>query len=82
MKEDLTTPIDEVCWYCSERLDSYVYSPSIYFKDGTQECIDEIISDMTDKDMIDYEDKIKEERDNVDYLGFGKFCPHCLNSVN
>lgn len=32
--------------------------------------------------MIDYENEIKKEYDNVDYVEFGEFCSYCLNSIN
>lgn len=70
------------CWECGEQLDNVVHTPTIYFLDGSMETIEDILSDMTEESMKEYENDIKEEYENVDYVGFGEFCPHCLQSVN
>lgn len=43
--------------------------------------MEDIISDMSDKEIEDYEKDIKEEYDNVDYVGIGEFCPHCFANM-
>ncbi|HSQ89373.1 hypothetical protein [Romboutsia sp.] len=73
--------IDEECSGCHEHLDEYCYSPTIYFKDGTEQNIEEIITGMTQHEMVDYENDIKKEYENVDYVGFGEFCPYCLQCM-
>lgn len=71
----------ERCWKCEKEIESYCYSATIYFLNGTEETIEDIMYDMSSKDMEDYEKETKIEYDNVDYVGFGEFCPHCLASM-
>ena len=68
----------EFCWDCKNKIERYCYSPTIYFLDGSKQNIEEILEDMTEEDMKAYEEEIKKEYDNVDYVGLGEFCPHCL----
>lgn len=73
--------IDEECSSCHNHLDEYCYSPTIHFKDGTQENIEDIITGMTRQDMINYENDVMNEYENVDYVDFGEFCPYCLSCM-
>ena len=77
---ELVVTVDE-CYSCGYVLDEYCYSPTIYFNDGTTENIEDIITGMTDQDMTDYENDIKKEYENVDYVSFGEFCPCCLSCI-
>lgn len=69
------------CYGCRTYYDDIAYSPTIYFLDGTYENIEDIIVGMTEEEMDAYEKDIKNEYDNVDYVGFGEFCPHCLSCI-
>lgn len=80
IEDYLVVTIDE-CYSCGNTLDEYCYSPTIYFKDGTTQNIEDIITGMTEQDMINYEDDIRKEYDNVDYVSFGEFCPCCLSCM-
>lgn len=71
----------EECYSCKQYIDEYAYSPTIYFKDGTEENVEDIITGMTRLDMINYENDIKNKYENVDYVSFGEFCPYCLTCM-
>jgi len=78
--DELVVTVDE-CYSCGYVLDEYCYSPTIYFKDGTTQNIEDIITGMTEQDMINYENDIRKEYDDVDYVSFGEFCPCCLSCM-
>ncbi|MEF9991272.1 MAG: hypothetical protein RR835_02300 [Peptostreptococcaceae bacterium] len=71
----------ERCWKCEEEIESYCYSATIHFVDGSEETTEDIINDMSDEEIEGYEKEIKKEYDNIDYVGIGEFCPHCLASI-
>ena len=72
----------EYCWHCENEIEEYCFSPKAYCKDGSCYIIEDIITGMSKQDMIDYENNIKKENDNVDYVEFGEFCPHCLACIS
>jgi hypothetical protein len=73
---------EERCYKCEEVIEEYCYSPTVYYKDGECEGIEEMIVTMTEKELqefqADLEEELKEEDENVDYVEFGVYCPHCL----
>ncbi|MDU6482970.1 MAG: hypothetical protein E6538_13320 [Paeniclostridium sordellii] len=73
--------MNDRCWKCDEEIEEYCYSATIYFLDGSEETIEEVIYNISGEDMELYEKNIRKEYDNVDYVGFGEFCPYCLASI-
>ena len=71
----------EECWCCGEEFIDVVYSPTIHFLDGTKKNIEDILSDISKEALYEYEKKIKEEYENVDYVGYSELCPHCLQCI-
>lgn len=73
--------IDEECYHCHTQITEYSYVPTIYYNDGTEERIEEIITGMTQADMRAYEDDIKKENPNVRSVKFAEYCPLCLSEM-
>ena len=73
--------IDEECYHCHTQITEYSYVPTIYYNDGTEERIEEIITGMTFFDMRAYEDDIKKENPNVRSVEFAEYCPLCLSEM-
>lgn len=70
--------MENKCWNCEEEINGYHYSVEIFMKDGSSIVEEEVLVGMTDKDLEDYEEEIKEKDKSVERVEFGVYCPHCL----
>lgn len=71
----------DCCYKCKLEIEEYAYAPTIYFNNGEEQTVDDIITGMTDQDKLDYEKDLRAEYNNIDYIEFGELCPHCLTGM-